>query len=85
MDIFCVKCRKKVQPTSVSAGPITFTRKRSGAQGSRFSLQAVCPICGINMKRFIKESDVAKYNQPAQVEAKPIETAQKEKKPETVL
>lgn len=61
MDIFCVKCRKKVQPVEVSAGVVTFTRKKTGAQGTRYSLQATCPNCGINMKRFIKQEDLSKY------------------------
>lgn len=60
-EIFCVKCRKKVQPTTITAGPVTFTRKKTGTQGIRYSLQAVCPVCSINMKRFIKEEEVAKY------------------------
>jgi hypothetical protein len=60
-EIFCVKCRKKVQPTHITAGPVTFTRKKTGTQGTRYSLQAVCPVCSINMKRFIKEEEVIKY------------------------
>lgn len=60
-QIFCVKCRKKVTPTTVTAGVVTFTRKKTGAQGERYSLQALCPNCGINMKRFIKKDDASKY------------------------
>lgn len=70
MDIFCVKCRKKVQPTKITAGMVEFTRKKTGMPGTRYSLQAVCPNCGINMKRFIKQEDAAKYQT---VEEKPAE------------
>jgi hypothetical protein len=80
MDIFCVKCRKKVQPTNVSAGVVTFTRKKTGCQGTRFSLQAVCPNCGINMKRFIKQEDMAKYAPVP--EKKEEEKKEEQKQPE---
>jgi hypothetical protein len=59
-EIFCVKCRKKVPCTDVTMAPITFTRKKSGKQGTRNSLHATCPNCKTNMKRFTKEAAVAK-------------------------
>lgn len=59
MDIYCVKCRKKVHATDARPDVVTFTRKKTGKQGQRHSLSATCPHCGITMKRFIKAGEGA--------------------------
>jgi hypothetical protein len=57
-SIYCVKCRKSVtEGMDVVVGEITFNRK-NGTQGKRHCLMAKCPICGINMNRFVKLADL---------------------------
>ena len=47
VEMFCVKCKKKVTVNDVDV-------KRDTTAKGRAMLRAVCPVCGTNMTKFTK-------------------------------
>lgn len=52
ISIYCVKCRKKVNPKDIEYGEVPFVTK-TGKHASRSSMKATCPECGSKVRQFV--------------------------------
>jgi endogenous inhibitor of DNA gyrase (YacG/DUF329 family) len=52
--VYCVKCRKNVEPRDATTGPITWTNKKTGKEMKRNGISGTCPNCGKKVKQFRK-------------------------------
>ena len=57
IGIYCVKCRDERFPTEITATTLKFTIKKTNKPGQRFCINAICPVCGIKMMRFVKKEE----------------------------
>lgn len=52
VQIFCVKCRKKVEIPNAEVGEIKWTK--NGKTQTRQGFHGTCPVCGTKVKQFKK-------------------------------